>query len=223
MFYDGDGLYFLTDGARLGLYHSSQGRKFIAVPHGSEGKRFLQNLAEAGRAGVAITNPGVISSKDELLAYFKRGRFLLLPGTQVVVAPTLFPQEDAGGFFLTFEVRSLGAKGNAKLSHVGDTLQLNVEDMLKMNGKTLKADDLSGFALVHFDAKKKFRHVCEVDFVLPELEVLNAEAQTLLGLMRKLGINDADRQKAEVLGHLVDFYGQPDLDAFNRWYELLGN
>lgn len=215
---DESSVTFQSEGAELSLWHPQKGRMYVKAEKADENPKALKSVLKQGTAGKTYPAKSTLSSKDDFEEYFKRGDYLLLGKTELVVSKEEFPMGQGRNFFVTYHWRAMDANGNSKLAHHGDTLVLDTAQILNMNGQKVLAKDLSEFKLLYFSNVKQYKTLCSFNLVMPDFNNLNAEVKALVKLLNT--IQDGEMNlKEEVFGYVCDTYGYPDRAAFDAWYD----
>lgn len=209
---------FQSEGAELALWHHQKGRMHVKIEKPSDSPRQLKDVVKPGAEGKTYPAKPVLESKQDVEEYFKRGDFLLLGRTEIMVSKEQYPMGGSSHFFVTYHWRAMDANGNSRLGYHGDTLVLDTAQILTMNGQKVQAKDLGEFELVYYSGAKQYKTLCTMNLVMPNFNDLKTEVNALLKLV-KTDPNSGRNAKEEVFGFLADAYGYPDRKVFDLWFD----
>lgn len=153
---------------------------------------------------------------EDLVAHFAGRNYLILDKTWLLAAPSFHLDGDTVLFF-KFDSPKANIQVSRKVEHNGrDSLFLDPQFILDMNGRPVPADDATGFRLYWLDLKTKgYKELAKFEFVFGDTATLTQEVGVLLSQLA--APEYAGRRQAIVAQFLTLAHGSPDPHNLTQW------
>jgi hypothetical protein len=179
---------------------------FLLTPDASLRKYKVKSLTISGS-----TRPGYILTDMQLRQFlYENDSLLLLNGQfRLILGKEAFPMDETHFFYLQYLWK--GDTINKKLTHQGDTLILNAEEIYKIDDKQIDPKDVSDTCFLYYykeDSQESTAYPAlsvPIYIVLTSNEELQEEVKVLLGTLGNISIHD---MLVKVDNYLSKFYGR---------------
>ena len=202
-------LSFKTQESRAAVISKTKGRKILSPKDKSGSKATLLP---------AMNNPssrsGAMINMIDLKNHFS-GKYLVMGATEVEIAGESFPMNDQAFFFMRYEYN--GETINKKLSNDGNKLIIDQDELYKIDGAPIEADEVSEMSL-YYRSENKSTLVNAFTPVSPDESELRAEIQVILA---ELTSTDEETRLDEVTSYLNEYYGKPNKESLRVWLRSL--
>jgi len=208
-FSEGEEFLFKTSNSRAAVIRPGKGR-FILKPDNSNLAYAKANLAPA--MSNMSSRAGALVNKVDLENYFK-GKYVIIDKVKLKISKTEFPMDDKHFFYISYKYK--GENVPKKLSYVNDTLIIDRQELLTVDGKAIPNPNITDMKIVYRDATANSNTtISSFNPVFPDVEMLKEEVQMILDSF-------ADEKKSqkinEVTSYINDFYGKPDKENLEFW------
>lgn len=203
-FSDKDVLVFRTTESKAAVVHPEKGRLIISEASGGSKSNFVPAMSNVSTRGVNVT------TASDLINEFK-GNYIFFNKVNLKVNPNLFPLGENSFFFIRYTYE--GETINKRLGYTSDTVIINKDELLRVDGTPVDAKQISEMKLF-FMKDKKTSFICAFNPVFPEMELLKKEIQIIaqtLSSKDKLFLID------EIEAYLIENYGKFDKTDLRVW------
>jgi len=198
----GTALDFLTNRSRAAIINHELGR--FVLSGNTKGK--LQILPAANNIS---SRGGAILNIVDLKKHFS-DRYLVLKKSEVQIGNQSFPMDENNFFYLKF--KHDGEKIAKRLSHEGDFLILDKEEIFKIDGKPIPVDEKE--MTLYYMKNGKGTKISTFTPIFPDNQELIEEVSVILEMVE----DETDEKKiSEVTAFLIEFYGNPHNDNLKSW------
>lgn len=196
---------------------TKSGRQVLKPATGSKGpvlNSMVGDILNPGSARLS-TRSGLLLNIIDLQNHFGKERYAVLGSTRLPISPDSFPQNDKTFFFLSYVYQ--GEMVNKKLSFKGDTLYLNANEILQVDGKSITDADLSN-SVLKYKGATGIIIISEARFSFPNETEVKQSLSIMNEQLTKQGLSKEDKA-AEMITFMAEFYGKVDKDNFNLWLQ----
>ena len=205
-FKDKEILIFKTNDSRAAVISPEKGRLMItnSSNNGTSGMNFVPGLSNISTRSININS--IYDIENEF-----SGQYLLLNRAKIPISKNLYPQNDESFFFIkyTFNKEEI----NKKLNFSGDTLVIDVKELLQVDGKPIQLADNSQMKLYYYKNKSS-ELICEFTAVMPDKEALQKEIAIIVNTYTN---KESKFVFDEIKAYLTEFYGKPNDFDLNNW------
>jgi hypothetical protein len=203
-FVQGTPVNFSTQQSRAAIINKTKGR-FVLKP-ASNGKVKILPAANnvSSRAGALIN---LIDVQNHF-----SGNYLVIGKMELEVSGEVFPQDESNFFYLTYD--NNGELIRKKLSHNGNKLILDKEEIFKIDGKPIPVEKKE--MTLYYRQGKTSKKINTFTPVFPELSDLKTEVEIIL---EEYEAKDKNGKIGEVTAYLNEFYGKPQKDNLSVWLD----
>ena len=203
---------YKSNDARAVVINTNAGKRYILKGATSSG---FTNANLTPSMGNISSRAGALNNRLDLKNHFN-GKYVILGQLEVVINSTAFPMSDTQFFYISYIYQ--GTVVNKKLYHKGDTLMINKDSLLKVDGKPIKNEDIMEMKLLYYSRinGKGTKTIISDSFypVFPDEEELKSEVTIILEAIPK------DTDKAEYIADYInDAYGKVNKDNVAAWYK----
>ena len=146
------------------------------------------------------TRAGGINNALDFQKYFGTSLAFIGENFKIKVSDNAYPQNDENFFYLRYQWAA--EQINKKLTYRADTLILNKEELLKVDGKKISKEETSDYYLYYYNASKQSsEQITVVDLVMMSLEDLDA-------LLTSMKASDLSLDKDAVAAMVTELYGR---------------
>ncbi len=207
---DNDKLLFRNLNSRAAVI-SSKGRYILAAKNTTNA--YAKSFLTPAMSNMS-SRSGAITSQIDLENHFS-GNYLIFKISKVKVNKENYPMDDNHFFFIKYEYK--GDDVNKRLKFNDDTLIIDRNDLMTIDGQPIPNPDVKNMKIFYFDKIKKSS--TEIGAFNPvfvnESELKNEISILLEGLSNKTKQQKID----EVISYINDFYGKPDKENLTKWLE----
>lgn len=207
-----DPLIFSNSDSKAAVINKEKGR-FILTPPLS-GKLVAPPVFVPAMGNISAR--GIPYTMMDLQDHFS-GKYLIIKKTSIKISSKNFPMNDTAFFFLRYIYK--GEEINKKLSFSHDSLIIDQESLLTVDGRPIPNPDVSEMKLYYLSGKKAI-FINEFEPVFPEEEELKKEVQVIVNEYKG---KEFSQVLEEVLGYLNEFYGKPDKENISNWLKTAFN
>lgn len=198
----GTALDFLTNKSRAAIINHDFGR--FVLSGNTKGK--LQILPAANNIS---SRGGAILNIVDLKKHFS-DRYLVLKKSEIQIGNQSFPMDENNFFYLKF--KHDGEKIAKRLSHEGDFLILDKEEIFKIDGKPIPVEEKE--MTLYYRKNGKGTKISTFTPIFPNNDVLIEEVSVILEIVE----DETDEKKiSEITSFLIEFYGNPHNDNLKSW------
>ena len=205
IFSPNDGLNFKSQTSRAAVISKANGRKILSPKNGSKDKATLlppiNNIS---------SRSGGLNNLIDLKNHFT-GKYLILGESHLKISEKSFPMNDGAFFYLRYQYE--GETINKKLSHDGDKLILNKEEIYKIDGEAIDVSKVDQVDLFYRSGNTS-SEINTFAPVFPEDGELKTELEIIMMEIEDL---EEEKQLAELTSYLNEYYGKPHKDNLKVW------
>jgi hypothetical protein len=201
-FVQGTPVNFATQQSRAAIINKTKGR-FVLKP-ATNGKVKILPAANnvSSRAGALIN---LIDVQNHF-----SGNYLVIGKMELEVSGEAFPQDESNFFYLTYD--NNGELIRKKLSHNGNKIILDKEEIFKVDGKPIPVEKKE--MTLYYRQGKTSKKINTFTPVFPEMSDLKTEVEIIL---EEYEDKDKAGKISEVTAYLNEFYGKPQKDNLSTW------
>ncbi len=182
----------------------------------SELSTFLKDVVSA--ASGKLSTRGATLNLLDLSNHFQ-GEYLVLGGrAKIVMNPKAFDMADGSFFFLRYAYD--GETINKKLSHNGDTLLFDRDEIFQIDGKPIPKEKVGEMEFFYFEKEWEFpRKISQMIMHFPDDEEVKPGVGILVEELKSSG-TEQDQIIDEVEAYLSDIYGRVHPGNLKSWLKL---
>jgi hypothetical protein len=216
-----DQVTFANTTAMAAVFSPSKGRFTLkAKPDQKAGSEYLAYV----KASI-VPATQVLAARDVELSDYRAPdkadeicstKFLVLPNTIVPIGETFAIDAD---HFYFIRMEWNGEEVSKKLNVTDKMLSISTDEILKVDDKSIPAQEVSNYKLYYYDApEKRSVLVCVMDPIFPDAAALQEEVKIMLDAGRAANVPE-DKLRTESMLYLIDYYGTPAESVFHAWYD----
>ena len=208
-FKDKDVLIFKTTESRAAVISPEKGRLMITKSNSNDasGMNFVPGLSNISTRG------GSINTLMDLENEFA-GEYLLLNIAKINVGKTNFPQNEESFFYIKYKYNN--EEINKKLAFSGDTLIINVNELLQVDGKPIQLGETSDMKLYYLKDKNSTL-ICDFIAIFPDKKALLNEITIILNTYTN---KESKYLYNEIKSYITEFYGKPNDFDLRNWLKV---
>ena len=203
---------YKSNGARAIVINTKAGKRFILKGATSSG---FANANLTPSMGNISSRAGALNNRLDLKNHFY-GKYVILGQLEVEINSNAFPMSDSQFFYISYVYNSEPI--NKKLDFKGDTLIINKDSLLKVDGKSIKNEDITEMKLMYYTKSKGKVSIITISDsfypVFPNEKELKEELNIVLNALPE----KADKAKA-VADYINEVYGKVSSDNVAAWYK----
>jgi hypothetical protein len=204
---------YKTNDARAVVINAKLGTRFILKGKVSENTFSKANLTPS--MGNISSRGGALNNRLDLKNHFD-GKYVILGQLEVVINKAVFPMNDTQFFYISYIYNSETI--NKKLEFHGDTLIINKDSLLKIDGKPIKNEDITQMKLMYYtknNGKVNLITISDSFYpIFPDENELKSEVDIIINALPK----DANKLKP-VIDYINEVYGKVNNDNVDMWYQ----
>ncbi len=204
VFPENEKLKFKTQKSRAAVISKLNGRKILTASESTGKGQLLPAMNNVASRSGAIINA------IDLRNHFS-GNYLLLSEVSLQINKESFPMDESKFFFIRYDFQ--GEAINKKLSHEGDVLKIETNELFRIDGTPIDRTKISQMILFYRDGSKNTQ-VGEFAPVAPMDEDLKAEVEIILA---QTSATDKAEKTEEIQSYLTEFYGKVNQEDLSRW------
>jgi len=206
---------YKTDNARAVVIDTKAGKRMILKKSSTTGNNQQANLAPS--MGNIASRSGALLQRLDVKNHFQ-GQYVILGELKVKINKQVFPQNDTQFFFISFIYK--GVSINKKLNYIDDTLVINKDTLLRVDGKPVKNENITDMSLYYYSKVNGnvSTSLISNNFypVFPDDATLKSEVDLMLKTLPK--DSKIDKQNF-IIGYINDAYGKTNNDNVKIWYK----
>lgn len=203
---------YKTVNARAVVINTQAGKRFILKGSASTG---YANANLTPSMGNISSRAGALNNRLDLKSHFD-GKYVIIGQLEVVINNAVFPMSDTQFFYINYIYNSENI--NKKLDHHGDTLIINKDSLLMVDGKPIKNEDITEMKLMYYTKKNgKVTLITISDSfypIFPNEKELKSEVDIIINALPK----EADKLKS-VADYIGEVYGKVNNENVAKWYK----
>lgn len=207
---------YKTHDARAVVINTKKGQRYILKGSTSDASYHNANLTPS--AGNISSRAGGLNNRLDLKNHFD-GKYVILGELKVVINSVAFPMDNNHFFYINYLYK--GESINKRLSYNGDTLIINKDSLLRVDGKPIRNEDITEMKLVYYSKNngKVTPSVISSSFypVFPNQKELKEEVAIIIDAMN--GQSEGEIVKA-ITSYITDIYGKSNTDNVQQWYQV---
>ena len=208
-----DNLIFYSSDAVAVVHSVTKGRFTVKAVSGTGNelndivKSTLASVLSSGKSN--LSTKGIEDSEPESkMPYFVVGNFTFR------IDIKRYPINDDKYFCLKFNSEGTHL---SKLNNAGDTLILNKESILNIDGKMLSDTKLDSAKLIYFDKTSGTQtQISEFSILFADENLLKDELNNYINVLKKQNLSN-NQILSEILDYVSETYGQTDSKNFLNW------
>jgi hypothetical protein len=157
-----------------------------------------------------------LNNRFDLKSHFD-GKLVILETLRIKINKSIFPMNENQFFFIRYLYK--GEIINKKLSFKNDTLMINKDSLLSVDGKPILNEEITEMELMYYSTvnDKLISTLISSTFypVFPVDSVLKEEIKIMKDVLK-------DRPEPEIINtvnnYIIDVYGKTDYENIEEWY-----
>ena len=214
-FFQNENLLFKVPESRAAVINPDRGRFLITSENLSTFKTSKSNfLPPAGKISTRALSTSPNRGIGDLKNHFE-GNYLMLDEIRLKIDSTVYPMADNKFFFITYNLKD--RQINKKLIHKHDTLFINRNELLIVDGKIIPDSLVTSMKLAYLiveDGSYNAATVCTFTPVFPDKSSLGQEVKVIYDLMANKSYNE---KMNEISAFVKEFYGKFDDKSLQKW------
>jgi len=160
---------------------------------------------------------GALNNRLDLKNHFQ-GEYVILDALKAKINSQVFPMDDSHFFYIRYLYK--GEQISKKLNYNKDTLIIDKESLLKVDGKPILNEDITDMELFYYskDGENVTSSLISSSFypVFPDNNNLKEEVEILISTLKN---KDKDYVIEQIAGYISEVYGKPNKENIKSWYE----
>jgi hypothetical protein len=206
---------YKSNDARAVVINTKKGERYILK--GSVADAGYHNASLTPSAGNISSRAGGLNNRLDLMNHFD-GKYVILGELKVVINSTAFPMDKNHFFYINYLYK--GESINKRLSYNGDTLIINKDSLLRVDGKPIRNEDITEMKLIYYSKEngKITPSVISSTFypVFPKEEELKQEVEIVTDAMKS---KPEDEIVKAIASYIYDVYGKSNKENVAQWYQ----
>ncbi len=211
-FSQNEDLLFKIPESRAAVINPKRGRYLLTSNNVSEFKNSKSNFLPSTNNISARGSDNILNIND-LKSCFE-GNFVVFDKVKIKISPAFFPMNDKKYFYIRYMYKNETI--NKKLAYSSDTLIINKNELLTIDGKQIPNPEITEMKLMYMEEGEKYvsTPICIFKPVFPDLTQLKNELKIMLEQLNDKSYND---KIAEITIYINDFYGNPESNNLKSW------
>jgi hypothetical protein len=205
---------YKTNDARAVVINTKKGQRYILKSTSADAGYHNANLTPS--AGNISSRAGGLNNRLDLRNHFN-GKYVILGELKVVINSAAFPMDKEHFFYINYLYK--GESINKRLLFRGDTLIINKDSLLRVDGKSIRNEDITEMKLIYYskvDGKVAPSVISSTFYpIFPEEETLKEEVEIVVDAMK--GKSEDEIIKA-IASYISDVYGKSNKENVAQWY-----
>jgi hypothetical protein len=205
-------LLFKSNESRAAVINPKRGRYLLTSNNVLEFRNSKSNFLPAS-GKVSARGVSNILNINDLQKYFE-GNYVIFDKIKIKISPAAFPMEEKKYFYLRYNYKSETI--NKKLKYNADTLIINKDELLTIDGKQIPNPEITEMKLMYMEEGEKYvsTPICVFTPIFPDFEQLKKEVQIIIDQMKD---KSYDEKINEISAYVNDFYGKPEENNLKTW------
>ena len=207
VFSDKEDLLFRSEDATAAVINSQIGRLVLTSKKhdlASARSNYLPSMYNIS------SRSGSLSHRSDLSSMFS-GKYVVLDRQFIEVDEKTFPMNKDHFFFLRYVFK--GEDINKKLAFSGDSLIIDRNNLLTVDGKPIPGADNTSIKLFYHKGTESVS-ISEFDLIFPEMNQLKKEINIILDELKEKPVKDKIR---EIGSFINEYYGNVDSNNLTAW------
>ena len=205
---------YKSNDARAVVINTKEGKRFILKSSSADAGYHNANLTPS--AGNISSRAGGLNNRLDLRNHFD-GEYVILGELRVVINSNAFPMDKEHFFYINYLYK--GESINKRLLFSGDTLIINKDSLLQVDGNPIRNEDITDMKLIYYSKVdgKVVPSVISSTFypVFPEETNLREEVEIVVDAMKEQSDNEIVNA---ITSYITEVYGKSDNDNVAQWY-----
>jgi len=211
-FSQNEDLLFKSAASRAAVINPQRGRFLLTSDNLSEFKNSKSNFLPA-TGNISARGGNAILNTNDLKNYFE-GNYVIFDKVKIKINPEVFPMNEKKYFYIRYQYKNETI--NKKLTFSSDTLIINKNELLTIDGKQIPNPEITEMKLMYMEEGEKYvsTPICAFTPVFPDLVQLKQEVKVILDQMAGKTYKEKIN---EISAYITDFYGKPDENNLKYW------
>ncbi len=211
-FEQNEDLLFKTSDSRAAVINPKRGRFLLTSNSLNEFQNSKSNFLPA-TGNISARGGGDILNVNDLSRYFE-GNFVIFDKVKIKISPAFFPMNAQKYFYIRYLYKNETI--NKKLAYSNDTLIINKNELLTIDGKQIPNPEITEMKLMYMEEGEKYisTPICIFKPIFPDLAQLKNEIKIILEQLKDKSYND---KIAEITSYINEFYGNPESNNLKSW------
>jgi len=205
---------YKTNDARAVVINTKKGKRYILKGTTTDASYRKANLTPS--ASNISSRAGGLNNRLDLKNHFD-GKYVILGELKVVINSAAFPMDQDHFFYINYLYR--GESINKRLNYNGDTLIINKDSLLRVDGKPIRNEDITEMKIIYFSKNngKITQSVISSTFypVFPKENELKEEVEIVVDVMKDQPSNEIIDA---ITSYISDVYGKSNKENIALWY-----
>lgn len=202
--------------ARAVVINTKVGKRYILKGETGDVSFHHANLTPS--AGNISSRAGGLNNRLDLKNQFD-GKFVILGELKLVINSSAFPMNKNQFFYISYSYKGEPKPINKRLYYSGDTLFINKDSLLRVDGKPILNEDITDMKLIYYSKKNGEVYASEISSTLypvfPDENILKEEVQIIVESMPSSSQSDIVNA---IASYISDVYGKPDKGNVLEWF-----
>jgi len=211
-FSQNEDLLFKIPESRAAVINPKRGRFLLTSNNMSEFKDSKSNFLPA-TGNISARGGDNILNINDLITYFE-GNFVIFDKVKIKISPAFFPMNAQKYFYIRYLYKNETI--NKKLAYSSDTLIINKNELLTIDGKQIPNPEIKEMKLMYMEEGEKYvsTPICIFTPVFPDLGQLKSEIKIIIEQMKDKSYSE---QLNEITNYINEFYGNPEANNLKSW------
>ena len=213
-----ENLLFKVPDSRAAVINPKRGR-FILTPQNFAEFRSSKSNYLPSASKITMRAVGIDNKKDVLKRQFE-GEIVILDENKIVIDTTVYPMSASKYFYIMYNYNNRTI--NKRLAFSRDTLLINRNELLAVNGQIISGTEISQMELMYFK-EGEINGTARISIfkpVFPDKNVLSNEIKIILD---QLEMNPYSDKLRETSAFITEFYGKVDENSLKNWLSDIFN
>lgn len=211
-FSQNDELLFKIPDSRAAVINPKRGRFLLTSNSVDEFKNSKSNFLPS-TSNISARGVSDIFNIDDLKKVFE-GNFVIFDVLKIKINSTFFPMNEKKYFYIRYNYKNETI--NKKLLFSKDTLLINKDYLLTIDGKQIPNPEIKEMKLMYMEEGEKYvsTPICVFTPVFPDKTALKNEIKIILEQYKDKNYNEKFN---EVNAFINEFYGNPEENGLKLW------
>lgn len=211
-FSQNEDLLFKSTDSRAAVINPKRGRYLLTSNNVSEFKSSKSNFLPP-TGNISARGSANIMTLADIKNYFD-GSFVVFDKIKIKINPSTFPMDEKKYFYIRYNYKNETI--NKKLGYSADTLIINKNELLTIDGKQIPNPEITEMKLMYMEEGEKYvsTPICVFTPIFPDFEQLKQEVKIIIEQMKGKPYKEIIN---EISAYINDFYGKPEENNLMIW------
>ncbi len=209
---DKETLSFTSINDVVAVISTKNGRMILKPKQTAKSSELYCVLSEILNPGTGrlSSRSGSITNSIELENFFEKDSLYILGSTKKWISPIAFPMNQENFFFVRYTWK--GETINKKLLYYNDSININKEDLYKVDGKNISPDETTNPTL-YYKKGASTSQICLFTISFPN----ESKTKEIVTAFKQHKTSKGEDFIGELLPLLKDIYGKTEIDNVRWW------